>query len=216
MKTKIAIATAIAMMASVLTGLAQAAGSITISGTVAISSTIAVASQSGYNTLAIATGVTAQTVAIATETSNDKNGYTVTLKTANAPTGTAAILKGATGNTDTVPYTMTYGGTAVTLVAGSAIAVEALVQAESLPAVDGDCKHAVGRDRDAEREIAEVVQRARGGDEAAVGQHGAIGEGAGRRSGSGNWKRGGRGGGSTLRGESQCFGAAGEDQQDRD
>ena len=52
------------------------------------------ASQAGYNTLNIASGVTAQLVAIATEKCNSKSGYTVTLTTANAPTGTSAFLKG--------------------------------------------------------------------------------------------------------------------------
>ena len=129
MKTKIAIA--IAMMASVLTGLAQASGNITISGTVANSTGITVVSQTGYNSLNIAGGVSGQTVAIATETSNDKNGYTVKLTTANAPTGTAAFLKGVTGNADQVPYTMTYNGVAVTLIAGSATVTSASARTPS-------------------------------------------------------------------------------------
>ncbi len=129
MKTKIAIA--VALVASALTGLTQSSGNITISGTVANSTSITVASQTGYNSLNIASGVTAQTVAIATEKSNDKNGYTVTLTTANAPTGTAAFLKGATGNADTVPYTMTYNNVAVTLVAGSAVVTSASARTPS-------------------------------------------------------------------------------------
>jgi hypothetical protein len=119
---KMHIAVAVALVATTLAGLAATSGSITIQGTVANNISIAVASQAGYDTLDIANGVTAQLVAVATEKSNDKNGYTVTLTTANPPTGgTAAFLKGPAGNADTVPYTMTYGGAAVTLVAGSAV-----------------------------------------------------------------------------------------------
>ncbi len=127
MKTKIAVA--VALVAFALTGMAQLSGNITISGTVANSTSITVAPQTGYNSLNIAGGVSGQTVAIATEKSNDKIGYTVKLTTANAPTGTAAFLKGGTsGNTDTVPYTMTYGGIAVTLVSGSATVTSASVR----------------------------------------------------------------------------------------
>ena len=115
------IAVALALLATSLTGLAATSGNITISGTVADNTSIAVASQTGFDALDIANGVSAKLVAIATEISNDKLGYKVTLTTANAPSGTAAVLKGPTGNTDTVPYTMTYGGTAVTLVSGSAV-----------------------------------------------------------------------------------------------
>jgi len=117
---KMHIAVAVALVATTLAGLAATSGTITIQGTVANNTSITVASQSGYDTLDIAGGVTAQLVAIATEKSNDKNGYTVKLTTANAPTGTSAFLKGTAGNTDTAPYTMTYNGVAVNLVGGSA------------------------------------------------------------------------------------------------
>jgi hypothetical protein len=131
MNVKMHVAVAVALLATALTGLAQLSGNITISGTVANSTSITVASQSGYNTLNIAGGVTAELVAIATEKSNDKNGYTVTLTTANAPTGTSAFLKGTAGNADTAPYTMTYNGTAVTLVAGSATVTTASAKTPS-------------------------------------------------------------------------------------
>ena len=80
-----------------------------------------VAAQSGYNALDLVNGETLKVVGIATETSNDKLGYSVTLKSANAGTGTQAFLKGAlTGNSDTVNYSITYGGTLVALSSGSA------------------------------------------------------------------------------------------------
>jgi hypothetical protein len=122
---KMHIAVALALLATTLTGLAALSGNITIGGTVANNTSITVASQAGYDTLDIANGVSGQLVAIATEKSNDKNGYTVTLTTANAPTGTSAFLKGTAGNTDTAPYTMTYNNVAVTLVAGSAVVTTA-------------------------------------------------------------------------------------------
>ena len=118
---KLHIAVAVALVGSTLASMAALSGNITISGTVANNTSITVASHAGYNTLDIAGGVTDQQVATATETCNDKLGYKVTLTTLNAGSGTAAFLKGPAGNTDTAPYTMTYNGVAVTLVAGSAV-----------------------------------------------------------------------------------------------
>ena len=100
---------------------AQSSATLTISGTVAPINTITIASQTGYNALNIPGGATAQVVGIATETSNDKLGYKVTLKSANAGSTAQAFLSGATtGNPDTVNYSITYGGTAVTLASGVA------------------------------------------------------------------------------------------------
>lgn len=125
------IAVAVALVSTTLAGLAATSGSITIQGTVANNISITVAPQGAYNNLNIAGGEIDQLVAIATEKSNDKNGYTVTLTTANAPTGTAAFLKGTGGNADTVPYTMTYGGVDVTLVAGNAVVTTASARTPS-------------------------------------------------------------------------------------
>jgi len=111
---------ALVLMASTVASMAQLSGNITISGAVANNTSITVASQAGFNNLNITAGETDKLVAIATEKSNDRIGYTVTLTTANAPAGAAAFLKGVAGNADTVPYTMKYNGTVVTLVAGSA------------------------------------------------------------------------------------------------
>lgn len=115
------IALTVALMTTTIAGLAQTSGNITIAGTVANVTTITVASQAGYNTLPIAAGCVDQLVANATERSNDKLGYTVTLNSLNAGTTAQAFLKGAVGNTDTVNYTMKYNGTAVTLASGSAV-----------------------------------------------------------------------------------------------
>lgn len=110
-----------AVLAMVSGSYAQAAATLTISGTVAPINTITIASQTGYNALDLVNGATAKVVGIATETSNDKLGYKVTLSSANAGASTQAKLTGAiVGNTDTVNYSISYGGTAVTLAAGSA------------------------------------------------------------------------------------------------
>ena len=109
-----------AVLVTTSASFAQAA-TLTISGTVAPITTIAIASQAGYNALDLVNGAAAKLVGIATETSNDKLGYKVTLASANAGTGTQAYLKGAiSGNPDVMNYSITYGSTAVTLVSGSA------------------------------------------------------------------------------------------------
>jgi hypothetical protein len=115
------LATIGAVFAMATVSFAQAAASLIISGTVAPINTITIASQSGYNTLNLVAGATAQVVGIATETSNDKLGYKVTLSSLNAGATAQAVLKGAiVGNADTVNYSILYNGTAVTLAAGSA------------------------------------------------------------------------------------------------
>ncbi len=78
MKKHIAIGCAVFALASA--SFAQA--TLTISGTVAPINTITIASQTGYNTLDLFNGATAQVVGIATEKSNDKAGYKVTLSSA--------------------------------------------------------------------------------------------------------------------------------------
>jgi len=110
-----------AVFATAMASYAQASATLTISGTVAPINTITIASQAGYNALNLVSGAAAQVVGIATETSNDKLGYKVTLSSLNAGATAQAVLKGAiVGNTDSVNYSISYGGTAVTLAAGSA------------------------------------------------------------------------------------------------
>ena len=120
MKKYLAIICAVFALASV--SYAQATATLTISGTVAPINTITIASQAGYNALDLVNGAAAKVVGIATETSNDKLGYKVTLSSANAGATAQAVMKGAiAGNADSVNYSITYGGTAVTLAAGSAL-----------------------------------------------------------------------------------------------
>lgn len=83
-----------AVLATAAASFAQASASLTIQGTVLASTTITIASQSGYNSLNLASTASGQVVGIATETSNDYKGYKVTLSSLNAGTGTQAYLKG--------------------------------------------------------------------------------------------------------------------------
>jgi len=109
-----------AVLVTTSASFAQAA-TLTISGTVAPITTIAIASQAGYNALDLVNGAAAKLVGIATETSNDKLGYKVTLSSLNAAATAQAYLKGAiVGNTDTVNYSIIYNLVPVTLVSGSA------------------------------------------------------------------------------------------------
>lgn len=98
---------------------------LTISGKVDPVNTITIASQAGYNALDLVNGASGKVVGIATETSNSKLGYNVTLTSANAGISSQAFLKGSTGNSDTVNYSITYGGSTVTLASGSAVVTTA-------------------------------------------------------------------------------------------
>jgi hypothetical protein len=125
------IAVAVAVIATALTSLAQSSANLTISGTVANNTTIAVASQPGYNSLNIEAGETDKLVAIVTEKSNKRNGYTVTLQSQNAGTSAQAFLKGTGGNTDQADYTLKYNSMAVTLVSGAATITDANARTSS-------------------------------------------------------------------------------------
>ena len=115
------LALAIATMGVAVCGFAQTSAPLTISGSVSQSTSISIAAQPGYNALDLVNGGTAKLVGIATEKSNDKNGYTVTLTSLNAGAGSQAFLKGAiVGNTDTVNYSILYNGSGITLASGSA------------------------------------------------------------------------------------------------
>jgi len=129
MKKYIAITAALFTLGTA--GFAQASATLTISGTVAAINTITIASQTGYNSLNIVSGETDKLVGIATETSNDVLGYKVTLSSANAGSTAQAFLAGTGGNTDTVNYSIKYGGTAVTLASGSAIVTTAAARTAS-------------------------------------------------------------------------------------
>ena len=97
---------------------------LTLSGSVSKSATIAFDNSGAtltYSTLNIQGGESGTTVGTALEICNDHTGYKVTMASFNSPSGNALILKGGTsGNTDTITYTLTYGGNLVNFASGSA------------------------------------------------------------------------------------------------
>lgn len=108
--------------ASVAASIAATSGSIEIKGIVPAILEIIVTPQPGYDSLNIAGGATRFVVAKVTEKSNSSTGYTVELKSKNDVDSTSingAFLKGL-NSTDTVLYTMEYGGNAVNLTDGIA------------------------------------------------------------------------------------------------
>jgi hypothetical protein len=120
MKQQIAIIAT--LIAAAVTSLAGTQGSIVISGTVPETTDITVSSQSGYNALPLVAGATAQTVATVQEKTNIPRGYTITLKSQNAGSTAQAVLKPGDGsNSDSVNYSITYGGSGVTLSGGQAV-----------------------------------------------------------------------------------------------
>jgi hypothetical protein len=121
MKTQKYITLTLALLGTAGAAWAQSSGTLTIQGTVAAVNTIAVAPQSGYNTLNISGGVSGQNVANITETSNDRNGYTVTMTSLNAgASGSSLFLAEPGPGTNTVPYSLTYNSVAVSFSSGSA------------------------------------------------------------------------------------------------
>lgn len=82
-------------------------GQITVQGTVAAVNEITVTPQTGYDSLAIASGATDQYVALVNERNNDPDGYTVTLSSLNADGAQARLRLDSTGTY--VNYSMKYG-----------------------------------------------------------------------------------------------------------
>jgi hypothetical protein len=81
-------------------------GTLTISGTVASINDISI-SPSAYTTLNITGGETNRVVAVATETSNNLNGYSITLHSANA-----SKLVNLSASSKYTTYTVRYDGAA--------------------------------------------------------------------------------------------------------
>jgi len=92
---------------------------IPLSGTVATACTVADSATGATTTFGdMTTGQSGTLVGTITETCNDKNGYKVTLSTANFSSG-SPNFKGA-GTSTLVPYALTYNGTGLTWSAGTA------------------------------------------------------------------------------------------------
>ena len=97
--------------------MAATQGDVTISGTVDAINEITVATQTGYDALSLSAGETDKLVAIVNEKNNNTAGYTVTLSSANAAVDADGVarLKGAGDASNTIVYTINYGGSAVTI-----------------------------------------------------------------------------------------------------
>ncbi|KGE70958.1 hypothetical protein [Spirochaeta lutea] len=99
---------------------AQTTGNLLLQGTVPGILEITVTAEDGADNLDLLTAVDNLAVATVVERSNKRAGYTVTLSSANA-SGSQAYFAGSAGNTDTLDYTISYGGEPVTLSSGTAL-----------------------------------------------------------------------------------------------
>lgn len=94
--------------------------SITLQGTVEKFVSIDVTPSPGFDDLDLQSVVSNQNVATVTETSNVREGYTVTLTSTNATSlGTANPAFVGQNGGESLTYTLTYDGNAVTFVSGS-------------------------------------------------------------------------------------------------
>lgn len=115
-KKAITMALFVLLIAAAMPVFAATTGSLTIQGTVDDVFSITVTGVSGYSSLSLSTTVTNKAIATIVEKSNNEAGYTVTLASANA-----GVLKGSSPtNTDTLTYTLQYGGADVAFTAGVA------------------------------------------------------------------------------------------------
>lgn len=120
------LAISAAILLAAIPSFAATTGTLTLTGTVPAVLSITVTPQPAASALDLSQTVTNVSVASVNELSNRKPGYTVTLQSANAGSGTAFFFKSAdVTNTDTLAYTLTYGGSPVSLVSGSALITDA-------------------------------------------------------------------------------------------
>lgn len=91
-------------------------GSITLQGTVPALAQITVTPIAGFDSLDLTTSQSNLGVATVNEKSNVTTGYTVTLTSAN----NGSFVGLDSGNGDTLAYSISYGGSTVTLTSGSA------------------------------------------------------------------------------------------------
>lgn len=113
---------AIVVIAAVLlvglagTATAQTTGSITLTGVVSQLLEITVTPAPGYDSLDLTTSQTDLLVATVNEKSNNQAGYSVSVESANAAgagSSTAFFVGADAGNTDTLDYNLSYGGSPV-------------------------------------------------------------------------------------------------------
>ena len=103
---------------------AETSGTLTLQGSVPGILQITVTPEAGASALDLSLDASNVAVATVVERSNKKAGYTVTLESANAAAGSAA--EAYFSHTDpavesSLEYSITYGGTAVTLTNGAAV-----------------------------------------------------------------------------------------------
>lgn len=99
--------------------------SITIGGTVPEITDITLTPEPGSDALSITSGATDQKVATIRQRSNMPRGFTVTLKSQNAGTGSQAALKPSVAvNAGGVDYVMKYDGMTVNLAGGGAVVLK--------------------------------------------------------------------------------------------
>lgn len=100
----------VALFASV-SAQAASTGTLLLQGTVALVNDIVINAQSGATTLDIVGGETGKLVAVVDETSNNLNGYTIEMSSANS-----GLLVHTTDSSQSTSYTVSYdGGSSVTL-----------------------------------------------------------------------------------------------------
>ena len=125
-KTTLLISVFTMMIIGAATVSAQTSGSITLTGTVSAILQITVTPVAGYDSLDLTTSQTNLAVATVNEKSNNAAGYTVSIESTNAAatSSTTAYLEGATHG-ETLDYSVSYGGTPVSLDAsGQAIVTD--------------------------------------------------------------------------------------------
>jgi hypothetical protein len=127
MNLKALILTAAVLLSATVSGFAATTGTVTLSGTVPPVLAITVTSQTGYNTLSLASDATDALVAVVNELTNRKVGYTVSLASTNASgqSGNPFFKSADPANADVLSYSITYGGAPVTLANGSAVVTNA-------------------------------------------------------------------------------------------
>ncbi len=106
---------ALLVAAGAAAGFAGPSATLNLQGRVAAKLDISVTAETVASGLNLEASQTNLLVATVTEKCNRPGGYTVSVQSANL-----GSLKGMEGNTDTVAYTMTYGGAAISLTAGGA------------------------------------------------------------------------------------------------
>lgn len=102
-------------------------GTVTLVGTVPGILEISIVEESVASSLDLTADEPDLLIASITERSNKKAGYTVTLESENAvedSSGQAHFDSSDSGNTDTLNYSMTYGGAVVSLASGSAVVTD--------------------------------------------------------------------------------------------